>query len=255
MWNCSVKHSFVYVIDYHCVHRVLYINWKPISLKVWCLILLWKSRGKFTVDIYPKKLCNLRINRHLVETFICRHGLKFAFCPSATLSNSNRSLFSTYGIPGLYFDMFKNEVLHLTTHMSPDVLIFDIGSNDLCSPGANICRVCNKLCPGSFARLLHYDHGVRRIIINTVLQRDLSRYRSYSYILPHDYNNVVERYNFLLTSSLNSSDDFLFMWDHKEYQKSTWRYYLANDGVHVSPQVIHKYFSSIRGGTLFSQSH
>ena len=146
----------------------------------------------------------------------------------------------TYGIPGIKLDKFNHELSHMVSHISPEIVIIQMGSNDLSHSSPE--QVSSKLIDSAHICL---SLGVKKVFINQLFPRKLSKIKS-THHTPVDFNTRINKTNQLL-SSLSDQIHFYF-WRHRTM--SNWTRLIGNDGVHLSHQGLCKYYRSVRGAIL-----
>lgn len=126
---------------------------------------------------------------------------------------------------------------------NPEIVIIDIGSNDLCDPFVTV----PELVDGVMALAQHLlDNGVRFVYFLPIIPRLRT---------PHSfYNTIVQHYSTVMKMHCQNHDSLHF-WFHKpaltKNQMPVETYFLP-DGVHLNRVGISRYHTSVRGAVLYA---
>lgn len=128
--------------------------------------------------------------------------------------------------------------LHSRTHHSRfDVLVLDLGANDLDNANSPDPRLLAADVVDFANSLLNY---ARTVVVLPAYYRALPRVANYLHLLP-SYNSTLRR----ICRELHS----VVFWPHRNLTLN-WEQYLVKDGVHLNREGRHRYFRSVRGAIL-----
>ena len=125
--------------------------------------------------------------------------------------------------------------------LRPAVVILQCGGNDLCSPHLSAESIATSLL--DLADNLVYNFGVKRVMLCELFPRPSPRYiSSIQYMCKLDVvNHRAEE-----VAATHSAVSF---WRHRRLIHSAEPIF-ANDGVHLSPIGMPKYYKSVRGAII-----
>lgn len=140
-----------------------------------------------------------------------------------------------HGVGGRTVAKLRSFDLHVVEHIAPEVVILEIGTNDLVNTGpevvgSNMESLVCLLLDSYFVRVI----GVCHVIPHGVSHIDSSRFAQHVEILKQYLSVVLE--------SLPN----VFCWLHKAFSHPAKDLYLA-DGVHVNPAGQYHLYRSYRG--------
>jgi lysophospholipase L1-like esterase len=140
-------------------------------------------------------------------------------------------------IPQLSFD----HVLDTVSSISPQMVVIDIGTNDLeqAAVNASVSRLF------LFARKLVYAYGVQHVIFLQVLHRGMGRHAPTH---PRRFARQVDQFNLKvknLCSRQHEEQCQLHFWAHSRMHTNQQRLLLP-DGVHLNPAGLFRYFHSLK---------
>ena len=133
--------------------------------------------------------------------------------------------------------------LPLVADVSADIVILEIGSNDLCNTTITPAQLANSIIAFCMQCL---QRGARYICVSELLPRAGLE----------SYNDRVKLTNALLKTTLNASERIHF-WQHsgRNFAHRFLTEFIASDGVHIKvPSGMRHYFRSIRGAVLYAES-
>ena len=117
-----------------------------------------------------------------------------------------------------------------------DLVILDIGSNDVCEQDYSPDRFVLNLI--SYANYLLHGLDVKKVVIVQLLYRDKVPFVS--------YNDVVINTNIILERTINANNSPILFWKHRGMWKPPVPI-LDKDGVHLSKEIGYpKYLRSMR---------
>ena len=111
---------------------------------------------------------------------------------------------SILGIRGRTADKIMRHDLHNIRRMAPEIVILELGSNDLCDESCDAESV--SLAIEALVELLHKDMNVRFTMVCEVIPREKPPYTS--------YNEKVYQLNSYLHKALNNAS-FAKTWRHR----------------------------------------
>ena len=139
--------------------------------------------------------------------------------------NLSHSLQITFlGVGGRTVDKLSKFDLHLVRRLQPEIVILDIGSNDLSPPDARPKVVGSKI--ETLVQRLHAECRVETIVVCQTINR-AAGLRD-----PPSFNDRVALLNQYLSVVLETLP-FAVFWRHKGLRKPTVRI-LCRDGVHLN---------------------
>ena len=155
--------------------------------------------------------------------------------------NLSRSAQITFlGVGGRTVDKLSKFDLHLVRRLQPQIVIFDIGSNDLSLPDARPEVVGSKI--ETLVQRLHPECGVETIVVCQTINR-AAGLRD-----PPSFNDRVALLNQYLSIVLETLP-FAVFWRHKGLRQPTVRI-LCRDGVHLNAKGQYAHYQSYRGAIL-----
>lgn len=170
---------------------------------------------------------------------------------SYSLNMDPRDIMVTYsGRPGGTVQVVGDaqlEEAHIR-EFSPDVVILQIGSNDLCRANKSPVSVCEEI--RRLSVLLLTEFQVKKVVILQILHRLPNRTPNPRHLVDIPwFNGRVDRLNFLLSHNLNK-DNVLF-WPHKGLRSAEkLAVSLLPDGVHLNHNGYNKYFQTVRAAVV-----
>ena len=186
-------------------------------------------------EVVPKALI-------LGHSFVSRLKRDFdsGFDPRAARDFNLRGTASVYlhGVGGRTLQMLQENDLHVVRDLAPDIVILEIGTNDLTHTPPEIVGSLIE----EFVRLLQGKFSVRAIGVCGVIPRGIS----VPHALSFSHNaSVLNQYIGVVL------DDFpnVFCWSHTEFNSPYKDLYLR-DGVHVNPTGQYFLYRSYRGAIL-----
>ena len=132
----------------------------------------------------------------------------------------------------------------------PDVIILQIGGNDLCRFNVRPESVADQLL--ELASLLRTETGASYVILGHIIRRVLGRYISSSEE-QSDLELARIKANKFLEVVSNEFQDIKF-WKHRGFEESQYDI-LAHDGVHFSALGQSRFHKSLRGAILTTLKH
>lgn len=147
-----------------------------------------------------------------------------------------------HGSGGRTVDKILLHDLPFVQNFKPDILILEVGTNDLRHSAPEI--VGSKI--DDLARLFRDKFHVRVVCVCQVINRNVP-YAS-SRTPDHDFNANAARLRHYLSVVL-SEEPGIFLWEHREFSKSN-RVLLAADGVHCNAKGQYCLYRSYRGAIL-----
>jgi lysophospholipase L1-like esterase len=136
--------------------------------------------------------------------------------------------------------------LHHVADSAPDVVILDIGGNDIDYGRAPVHAMVNQLFV--FCRLLLTSYGVKVVVILEVPFR--SRVCRGSWSSVSRMNIAIHRFNVMCQSRCRSNPGQRIRFHHHVGLLDNWQQYLKSDGVHFNPTGMSKYFRSVRTAAI-----
>ena len=171
---------------------------------------------------------------------------------SANLNLDVRSCFIKYsGIPGGTVAKFNDRQLAEVRRESPDLVVLQIGSNDLCDYDISVSKVVHNIL--SLVDNLHNSYHVQQVIIMQILHRHIPRNRRK--IRPgfnmDVFNERVDAANQCLKSEVVNRQ-YATYWKHKGLcVKELLEAALCDDGVHLNNHIGYKkFFKNIRAAIV-----
>ena len=156
------------------------------------------------------------------------------------LSRSARVFFQGVGVRTV--DKLRALDLHDVRRLKPDIVILEIGSNDLCQLGVKPETVGSKI--EALVHILQNQCHVNYIMVCQVINRTA---------IPREvplYNERVALLNQYLSVVLETLD-FVQFWCHKGLRKPNIPV-ICGDGVHLNAQGHYALYRSYRGAILFA---
>ena len=155
--------------------------------------------------------------------------------------NLSRSAQITFlGVGGRTVDKLSKFDLHLVRRLQPQIVILEIGSNDLSSPDARPEVVGSKI--ETLVQRLHAECQVETIVVFQTINR-AAGLRD-----PPSFNTRVALLNQYLSVVLETLP-FAVFWRHKGLRQSTVRVFFR-DGVHLNGKGQYALYRSYRGAIL-----
>lgn len=150
-----------------------------------------------------------------------------------------------YGIGGRTVTRLRQFDLSLVAQFKPNIIILEIGSNDLCDPRLNT----NDLATNIFhlVQTLHFSYNVSHIIVSQVLPR-----RSPPRMIP-SYNTRVSQLTRLLSHFLRVTP-FATLWFHPKILRTRSSVFLR-DGVHLNFRGNHLLYHSYQKAIMYCLSY
>jgi lysophospholipase L1-like esterase len=142
------------------------------------------------------------------------------------------------GVPGLNLNKIaKSEDLLLAFH--PQLIILQIGGNDLCKHSYSAERVAHDII--DLAYRLQYENNNCNVLVSQLIPRVRC---------PVDYNDKVHSCNHFIASRLGQDSSTVALWKHK----GIWcpkEWICDVDGVHFNEVGQFKLFNSYRAAAIF----
>ena len=165
-----------------------------------------------------------------LRTFVLGSPQKF----SVDFHLSNLAVIKWHGIGGRTVTKTVQNDLHLIKSFKPDIVILQLGSNDLTSETA--------LCVGSsiddFVRLLHDLYHVQVIYVcQTIMRQGQSAFNHKAKLLTKYLRVVLEPV------------PYAYFWGHRGFWRPSTNVYVR-DGVHLTVRGQEKFYRSLRGAIL-----
>lgn len=167
-----------------------------------------------------------RIAKFLAETSLPCVSVNFHLTMTPTVQ--------FHGIGGRTVTKLRQFDLSAVAEFNPNVLILEIGSNDLCNAKASVADLAVDIF--QLIQLLHFRFSVEHVIVSQIL------HRSHPPRLFPSYNARVCKLNRSL-SHLCRSVPFATFWFHHSIFKSQ-QSVLLPDGVHLNPNGNHLLYHS-----------
>ena len=145
-----------------------------------------------------------------------------------------------YGVGGHTVDKLSKYNLLVVGHLKPEIVILELGLNDLSPSGARPERVGSKI--ESLVQLLHAQYGVKFIVVCQTINRALCPRSAPSY---HDRVAPLNRYLSVVLEKL----PFATFWCHKGLHKPNVPI-LCKDGIHLNHMGQYALYRSYRGAIL-----
>ena len=186
-------------------------------------------------EVVPKALI-------LGHSFVRRlkRDLDSGFDPRAASDFNLGGTVSVYlhGVGGRTVQTLQENDLHVIRDLAPDIVILEIGTNDLTHTPPEIVGSLIE----DFVRLLQGKFSVRAISFCGVIPRSISVPHALSFL--HNASVLNQYVGVVL-------DDFpnVFCWSHAEFNSPYKDLYLR-DGVHVNPTGQYFLYRSYRGAIL-----
>ena len=186
-------------------------------------------------EVVPKALI-------LGHSFVRRlkRDLDSGFDPRAASDFNLRGTASVYlhGVGCRTVQTLQEKDLHVVRDLAPDIVIWEIGTNDLTHTPPEIVGSLIE----DFVRLLQGKFSVRTIGVCGVIPRGISVPHALSFL--HNASVLNQYVGVVL-------DDFpnVFCWSHAEFNSPYKDLYLR-DGVHVNPTGQYFLYRSYRGAIL-----
>ena len=140
--------------------------------------------------------------------------------------------------PGNVFS--ASSQLDLVWELSPDAVVLDLGSNDLCCSGSTPETTVTAIV--DLALRIARIPGVRHILVCGIIPRlSVPKWKP-------DFNAHVQETNRLLTKSLESLPNVHF-WRHRSFAQNP-RNLFSLDGFHFNDTGLLRYFRTIRGAVM-----
>ena len=157
------------------------------------------------------------------------------------LNLSSLAYINYYGVGGRTVDKLSKYDLSVVGRLKPEIVILELGSNDL-SPGeARPERVGSEI--ESLVQLLHAQYGVKFIVVcQTINNRALCPRSTPSY---NDLVALLNRYLSVVLETL----PFATFWCHKGLRKPNVPI-LCKDGIHLNHKGQYALYRSYRGAIL-----
>lgn len=192
-----------------------------------------------------------RLSRHTAATGPGQHF------PNLNLKKTEFDI-RLIGIGGANRQRMTQEI-PLVLALSPDILLLEIGSNDLCDHNLDpsilarsLTEMADKLC----------QSGVKRVMIGQILHRKIPG--AYWFPAPHQFGNPryawaldIEAYNERVNKANSALKDAIkkranaaiAFWEHFGFWNPT-QDPLHNDGVHLNPHGMKLYANSLKWAIL-----
>lgn len=127
--------------------------------------------------------------------------------------------------------------LDLVWELSPDSVVIDLGSNDLCSSKTTTEEVVHSIV--DLALRVSRIPGVRHVLVCSITPR---------LFMKPDFNHKVSKANRLLSNTLEGMSNVHF-WQHRSMTKNHTRLF-THDGFHFNDTGMLRYYRSIRGAVM-----
>ena len=155
--------------------------------------------------------------------------------------NLSRSAQITFlGVGGRTVDKLSKFDLHLVRRLQPQIVILEIGSNDLSPPDARPEVVGSKI--ETLVQRLHAECRVETIVVCQTINRAAGLRDPPSFI---DRVALLNQYLSVVLETL----PFAVFWRHKGFRQPTVRI-LCRDGVHLNAKGQYVLYRSYRGAIL-----
>ena len=192
-----------------------------------------------TASTSPVLILGHSFVRRLREFVRCRaHGHTFY----VDFNLTQQCDVSILGIGGRTVDKIMRHDLHQIRRMAPEIVILELGSNDLCDESCDAESV--SLAIEALVELLHKDMNVRFTMVCEVIPREKPPYTS--------YNEKVYQLNSYLHKALNNAS-FAKTWRHRGLSNPAVNIYMP-DGIHLNEAGNKALYRSYRGAILFALS-
>ena len=149
-----------------------------------------------------------------------------------------------HGQPGLLVDNLYHH-LHVVRHLTPDIVLIHVGSNDLDNGTISSGSLVQSL--KRFAQHIKSVFGVRMVIILEVFFRARvcrGPWSSVSFL-----NNTIKQFNAQCKSLARTTTCPFLFWHHPGMVLA-WEQYISQDGVHLNKQGLTKYYKSVRSAVI-----
>ena len=132
----------------------------------------------------------------------------------------------------------RNACLHSKDGLlaGKDLVVIDIGSNDLCDPDLSVNQFAINLV--SYAAFLVVGLQVKKVVVLQIMPRQSEPYEG--------YNSRVIEANLAIQASVATANLPIYFWKHRGVWNCQCNIYMP-DGIHLSPAVGYpKYVRSLR---------
>ena len=171
-----------------------------------------------------------RLKRDLELGFDPRAASDFNLCGTASVH--------LHGVGGRTVQTFKEHDLHVVRDLAPDIVILEIGTNDL---SHSLPQTVGSQIE-EFVHLLRRDYSVRVIGVDGVIPRGISVPRAMAFL---DHATLLNHYVSIVLEEFPTA----FCWSHAEFNSPHKDLYLR-DGVHVNPTGQYLLYRSYRGAII-----
>ena len=167
--------------------------------------------------------------------YIKQKGLDNFQLPSSHFS------INVFGIGGLLISSLVSKQFNFVAQYAPQLVIMDIGTNDLSSPSSNPSTLANQVY--SSAQVLCADYGLQQVVLLPILHRHVHIGR---YPCRGDFNTKADEYNNILLQLTHQGPNprQVQFWRHQGLTADCLPH--LSDGVHLSPKGMGKYFHSVK---------
>ena len=159
---------------------------------------------------------------------------------SLDLNLSRSAHIHYYGVGGRTVDKLSKYDLSVVDRLKPEIVILELGSNDLSPSEARSEQVGSKI--ESLLQLLHANYGVKFIVVCQTINRALCPRSTPSY---NDRVALLNRYLSVILETL----PFATFWCHKGLRKPNVPI-LCKDGIHLNHMGQYALYRSYRGTIL-----
>ena len=169
-----------------------------------------------------------------------KRDLELGFDPRAASDFNLRGTASVHlhGVGGRTVQTLKEHDLHVVRDLAPDIVILEIGTNDLShSLPQTVGSQIEEL-----VRLLRRDYSVRVIGVCGVIPRGISVPHAMAFL---DHATLLNHYVSIVLEEFPT----VFCWCHAEFNSPHKDLYLR-DGIHVNPTGQYLLYRSYRGAII-----
>lgn len=178
---------------------------------------------------------------HHFKTFIRRNSDQFSY----NLNLDPKQVMIQYSAsPGASVPQLRDRHIQYVQDFEPDIVILDIGTNDLCNKHLTAEALVASLL--DLVDHLIYFRNVKFVVVLQILHRVPSLVPIRHPVDIVWFDDRVDEVNLSLTKKLQDTSQACF-WRHKAFWsvKSQLEVF-SRDGIHLSTQGQRKYFSSLR---------
>ena len=148
------------------------------------------------------------------------------------------------GSPGANVESLKSSQLSIVEDFEPELVILDIGTNDLCFTNADPIKLASTI--DNLVDTLIRDYHVQHVVVIQILHRFHPSRPTRRHIDIKKFNKDVDTCNELLAEKLSGKENCKLWW-HKGFWGANRRRMIDSDGVHFSKPIgQRKYYYNLR---------